>query len=63
MNRIGDDVAQIQEIESALVGDHSDIFPDREPCGQYMLARRRWIFDEAVEPPPHANEPAALYVM
>jgi hypothetical protein len=63
MNRVWDDVTQVQQIERALVRDDGNVFPDSEPRSEHVLAGRRWIFTQAIESMANADEPSALGVV
>jgi hypothetical protein len=51
-------VAQLQQVERALVRDNSELLANGEPGGQYVLAWRRWILVDPVKPTPNAVEAA-----
>src|SRR5438067_270049 len=63
MRGVRDHVAQVEQVERALVRDHRRILAHGQPGGEYVLARGRGVLAVAVAAAADADEPAALDVV
>src|SRR5204863_2922218 len=63
MHRLGNHITQVEQIERAVMRNHSAIFPGCKPGGHDLLPREGGIVSQAVETATDPEKSAAARMM
>jgi len=63
MDGIGNRVAEIEQIERALVGDNGCLLTGGKPSGNYLFVGRGWVVADPVHARGNAEESAGAHVV